>query len=54
VGLNFYVIKGVAKEVPLEAIFRGILPFIIPFFVAVALLITFPQIATFLPGFITY
>lgn len=54
VGVNLYVIKGVAKEVPLETIFKGILPFLVPFFVAVALLMAFPQIATFLPSFITY
>jgi C4-dicarboxylate transporter DctM subunit len=29
VGMNVYVIKGVAPDVPLETIFRGIFPFLI-------------------------
>ena len=28
VGINVYVIKGVAPDVPLETIFRGIFPFL--------------------------
>jgi len=54
VGVNLYVIKGVAKEIPLETIFKGVLPFLIPFLIALALLIAFPQLATFLPSFIMY
>jgi len=54
VGVNAYVVKGLFKEVPLETIFKGIFPYLIPFVVATALLIAFPQIATFLPRFITY
>jgi C4-dicarboxylate transporter DctM subunit len=54
VGVNLYVIKGVYKDIPLETIFKGVLPFLVPFIIALALLIAFPQIATFLPGFMTY
>ena len=54
VGVNAYVVKGLFKDVPLETIFKGILPYLIPFTVATALLIAFPQIASFLPRFITY
>jgi C4-dicarboxylate transporter DctM subunit len=54
VGLNVYVIKGIAEDVSLEKIFRGIFPFLAALVVAVALLIAFPQIATFLPGFARY
>ena len=54
VGANAYVVKGVAKEVPLQSIFRGILPFLIPFLITLALLTAFPQIATFLPSLVTY
>ena len=49
VGINVYVIKGIAEDVPLETIFKGIFPI-----VACALLIAFPQIATFLPGMASY
>ena len=54
VGINVYVIKGIAEDVPLETIFKGIFPFLGALIVAVTILITFPQIATFLPSLITY
>jgi C4-dicarboxylate transporter DctM subunit len=54
VGVNVYVIKGIADDVPLESIFKGILPFLIALIVAVAILTVFPQIATFLPSFARY
>jgi len=50
VGMNVYIIKGVAKDVPLEVIFKGIWPFLIALIACIALLIMFPQITTFLPG----
>lgn len=50
VGVNVYVIKGVAKDVPLEVIFKGILPFLGAIIACVAILVAFPQIALFLPG----
>jgi len=50
VGLNVYVIKGIAPEVPLETIFVGIVPFLLMMFVCLAILTAFPQIALFLPG----
>ncbi len=52
VGMNVYIIKGVAKDVPLEVIFRGIWPFLLALIVCIALLIIFPPLATFLPGFL--
>ncbi len=50
VGMNVYIIKGVAKDIPLETIFGGIWPFLAALAVCFLLLITFPQIATFLPS----
>ncbi len=50
VGMNVYIIKAVAPYVPLDVIFRGIWPFLLAIIVCVALLMIFPQIATFLPG----
>jgi len=50
VGLNVYVVKGVAPHIPMEEIFRGIVPFILMDVVALALMIAFPQIAMFLPS----
>ena len=55
VGVNVYVIKGVAgADVPLETIFKGILPFLAALIAAVIILMIFPQIATFLPSVATY
>ncbi len=50
VGMNVYIIKGVAPEIPLEVIFKGIWPFLGAVVICIVLLIAFPQIATFLPG----
>ena len=54
VGINVYIIKGVAKDVPLGTIFRGILPFLMADIVSVFLLLFVPQIALFLPSIIRY
>lgn len=54
VGVNVYVIKGVAWDVPLETIFKGILPFLAALVVAVAILMAFPEIVTFLPSIASY
>ena len=50
IGLNVFVLKGVAPDVPLLVIFRGIIPFFIAMLCCVGILILFPQIATLLPG----
>jgi tripartite ATP-independent transporter DctM subunit len=54
VGINVYVIKGIARDVPIATIFRGILPFLIAELILVGILMAFPKIATFLPSFTTY
>ena len=54
VGINVYVIKGVAPDVPLETIFKGIFPFLCALVACVAFLIAFPQIALFLPSFMMW
>lgn len=54
VGVNVFVIKGIAPDVPLEKIFKGIFPFLVALIIVTVILVIFPQIATFLPNFITY
>lgn len=49
VGMNVFVISGVAKDVPMYSTFRAMGYYIIPMFILVVLLIVFPQIALFLP-----
>jgi TRAP-type C4-dicarboxylate transport system permease large subunit len=50
VGVNVFVIKGVAKDVPMYTIFRGIWPFWVAMLVCLAILSVLPQIAMFLPN----
>lgn len=50
VGINVYVVHGVAKDVPLEVIFKGIFPLLVALVICNLLLLIFPQIALFLPG----
>ena len=50
VGINVFVVKGVAEDVPMGKIFVGILPFWAAMVVCVILLIAFPQIALVLPN----
>lgn len=51
VGMTAYIVKGIAPDVPLEVIFQGIWPFLIAYLICILLLILFPGIATFLPGY---
>lgn len=52
VGINVYIIKGVAKDVPLETIFKGIWPFLYAIIVLLILIVAFPIIITYLPDLI--
>ncbi|WP_111495081.1 TRAP transporter large permease [Marinobacter bohaiensis] len=45
VGMNVFVIKSVAKDVPLQSIFKGVLPFVMSDIFRLALLIAFPALA---------
>ena len=53
-GLNIWVVKSISKDVPIKTIFKGCIPFCIAVLICAALLVIFPEIATFLPGFMTY
>jgi len=50
VGINVFVVKGIAEDVPMYRIFAGILPFWAAMIVCIALVIAFPQIALILPN----
>ena len=54
VGVNVFVIKGISDDIPLETIFRGILPFLGALILFTALVMFFPKIATFLPSLVSY
>jgi C4-dicarboxylate transporter, DctM subunit len=50
VGLNIFVIKNIAPDIPLKDVIWGVLPFVVLMFIAVILLCIFPGIATGLPN----
>jgi C4-dicarboxylate transporter DctM subunit len=50
VGINVYVVAGVARDIPLHVIFKGAMHLLMAQLVTAILLILFPQIALFLPG----
>ena len=49
VGVCVYVVSGIARDVPLQTVFRGALPFLAALIVAAILLIAFPRLCLFLP-----
>jgi len=50
VGATSYVVAGMAKDVPLEDVFKGVLFFIPAYIFSALLLMLFPKIVTFLPN----
>ena len=50
VGINVFVVKGIAPDVPMNTIFRGIWPFWFAMMLAIAILLLAPDIALFLPN----
>ncbi len=52
IGMNLYVIQGIAKDVPLSRIFKGVLPFLASDFAHLALLVAIPGLALALPGWL--
>ncbi len=50
IGLNLYVIQGIAPDVGLMRIFRGVLPFLVSDLLHLALLIIFPVMVLWLPS----
>ena len=52
VGIPMFVVKGIAPEVPMGTIFKGVLPFWAVTIVFAALLVAFPAIALTLPSLV--
>ena len=49
VGLNLYVINGIAPDIPLQTVLRGSLPYVLCMVLAIVILCVFPGIVTWLP-----
>lgn len=52
VGATTYVVAGVAGDIPLKDVFKGVALFLPAYMVTILLLILFPALVTFLPGFL--
>ena len=50
VGVCVYVVNGIERDVSLQTIFRGAMPFLLALIVASAILMLFPGLCTFLPN----
>ena len=45
IGLNVFVVSGLARDVPIGAIYRGVLPYLVTDFVRLALCVAFPWLS---------
>ncbi|OGP70042.1 MAG: C4-dicarboxylate ABC transporter permease [Deltaproteobacteria bacterium RBG_13_47_9] len=52
VGICAYVVCGMAEDIPLSTVFKGVFWFIPAYCVAMAAMIIFPKIVLFLPGLV--
>jgi TRAP-type C4-dicarboxylate transport system permease large subunit len=49
IGINVFVLHGIARDIPLKTIFRGIVPFLAADLVRLTILTFFPILALWLP-----
>jgi len=49
IGINVFVLHGIARDIPLNTIFRGIVPFLIADLARLTILTIFPSLALWLP-----
>ena len=50
IGMNVFVLYGVAKNIKLQTIFKGIFPFFYADLIRISVIIIFPGLALWLPG----
>ncbi|WP_017525428.1 TRAP transporter large permease [Pusillimonas noertemannii] len=50
VGMNIFVIRAQAPEIPLSVIYLGVLPFLVAPLALLVLMVTMPQLALWFPG----
>ena len=53
IGMNVFVVNSIFPDISVWTIFNGVWPFVIAMFLCLALIIAFPSIATFLPGYMS-
>lgn len=50
VGMNIFVIKGIASNIKIETIYAGVIPFIVSTLLVVGLILVYPEIALLIPS----
>lgn len=50
VGMNLFIINGVARDIPIGATYRGVAPFVLSDLIRVVLLVAFPGLTLWLVG----
>jgi tripartite ATP-independent transporter DctM subunit len=50
VGVCAYIVSGIERDVPLQTVFKGCIPFLAALVVAAVILVAFPDLSLFLPG----
>ncbi|MDF1553547.1 MAG: TRAP transporter large permease [Deferrisomatales bacterium] len=50
VGLNLYIVQGVAPDIPIAAVLKGVVPFILLLLLGIVILCVVPGLATWLPA----
>jgi tripartite ATP-independent transporter DctM subunit len=50
IGINVFILHGMARDIPLRTIFKGIAPFLIADILRLILITVFPQLALWLPN----
>jgi TRAP-type C4-dicarboxylate transport system permease large subunit len=51
VGMNIFVVKSLLPNMSTMTVFRGVTPFAVALVVMLGIMVAFPQLATWLPGF---
>ena len=50
VGVLVFAVSGMVRDVPINEIFRGVMPYVIVMIIAMIVLLAFPQLSLWLPG----
>ncbi|MEP5761758.1 MAG: TRAP transporter large permease subunit, partial [Litoreibacter sp.] len=50
IGMNLFVIKGLAKDIPIQTVWKGAFPFVVADLFRLAVLIAFPILTLYLPA----
>jgi len=51
VGMNIFVVKNLLRNISIGTVFRGVIPFNVALVALLAIIVAWPGLATFLPGF---